>query len=480
MDAEAIAGLKPRLAEFLALFGDCFGRREPACHLRTYVCGQLSDLPRKSIEPMALNFQTAPRTLQQFLSAAHWDHQSMRDKLQQQVAARWSHRDAIGILDETSYRKKGRKTPGVKRQYCGALGKQDNCVVSVHLAYAAPGGFRTLLDGDLFLPQDWSEDRPRCREAGIPDTLVYRPKWQICLELRDRAVANGVVLPWLTFDEGYGNTPEFHAALNGRGQLYVGEVPCNFFGWCKPPTPLLKDHHHAPADTPARDTPRRPKVKGLPASRVDDLVTYSPVFRRQPWQRFHIKDSTKGPLVWEAKCAPFWISSAGVPGRPQILIVARNVLDPDQVKYFVSNAPSNTPLAELLRVGFGRYPIERCFEDDKTEIGLDHFEVRNYRSLLRHLILSAVSLLFIAQVRQEDWEKKIGIDGLPDPHGRQRHDPVAILGTQGSYILPDTTGRPNHPHTASQRRRTQEPSQGRLTQTPSTGHQPDLLETMST
>ena len=478
MDTEAIAGLKSRLAAFLALFGDCFGRREPAGHLRTYVSGQLSDLPRKSIEPIALNFQTAPRTLQQFLSAAHWDHGRMRDRLQQHVVARWSHREAIGILDETSYRKKGTKTPGVKRQYCGALGKQDNCAVTVHLAYAAPGGFRALLDGDLFLPQDWSADRPRCREAGIPDTLGYRPKWQICLELRDRAVANGVVLPWLTFDEGYGNTPEFHAGLNQRGQLYVGEVPCNFYGWCKPPAPLLKDHH-APAGPEPHDPARRSKVKGLPASRVDDLVTYSPAFRKQPWQRFHIKDSTKGPLVWEAKQAPFWISSAGVPGRPQTLIVARNVLDPTTIKYFVSNAPANTPLAELLRVGFGRYPIERCFEDDKTEIGLDHFEVRNYRSLLRHLILSAVSLLFLAQVRHEDGGKKYGTDGLSDSHGRQRDDPVRILNAHGPQSLSGTTGRSSHPHATPQCHRTQESSQGHLTQAPPTGHQTDLFATLS-
>lgn len=478
MDAEAIAGLKSRLAEFLALFGDCFGRREPAGHLRTYVSGQLSNLPRKSIEPIALNFQTAPRTLQQFLSRAHWDHGRMRDQLQQHVAARWSHRDAMGILDETSYPKKGRKTPGVKRQYCGALGKQDNCAVTVHLAYAVPDSFRTLLDGDLFLPQDWSADRPRCREAGIPDTLGYRPKWQICLELRDRAVANGVVLPWLTFDEGYGNTPEFHAALNQRGQLYVGEVPGNFYGWCKPPAPLLKDHH-APAAPEPHGPARRPKVKGLPASRVDDLVTYSPVFRTQAWERFHIKDSTKGPLVWEAKKAPFWISAAGVPGRPQTLLVARNVLDLAEVKYFVSNAPANTPLPELLRVGFGRYPIERCFEDDKTEIGLDHFEVRNYCSLLRHLILSAVSLLFLAQVRHEDGEKKSGIDGLSDPHGRQRDDPVPVPDAQGAPSLSGPPGRHTPPHATAQRLRSPESSQGHLAQTPSTGHQTYLFATLS-
>jgi len=420
MDIAAIAALGPRLGRYLGAFDGCFGRREPAEHLRTYIQGQLSDLPRKSIEPMALHSGTPPRTLQQFLAAAHWEQEAMRDQLQQRVAARWSHREALGIIDETSFSKKGRQTPGVKRQYCGALGKQDNCTVTVHLAYSAPGGFRTLLDGELFLPQDWSEDRARCRAAGIPPTMVYRPKWQIAVELRDRAVANGVGLPWLTFDEGYGLSPEFHRALDQRGQRYVGEVPCNFYGWCQVPPALRKAHHP--------DVIGRPKVKSLPAGRVDDLARHSPAFYRQSWQRFYIKDSSKGPIVWEARNAGFALSSGGWPSRPLILIVARNVLDPSEVKYFVSNAPANTPLRELLRVGFGRYPIERCFEDDKTEIGLNHFEVRNYRSLQRHLILSAVSLLFLAEVRQEDRGEKSGTDGLPGADGRPCDDQFPVPG----------------------------------------------------
>jgi len=414
MEAKAIGELRGRLKCYLGLYASCFGRREPWEHLATYLSGQLSDLPRKSIEPMALHFGTPPRTLQQFLSGAHWDHHAMRDLLQRQVAARWFHPDAIGIIDETSFAKKGCRTPGVKHQYCGSLGKQNNCTVTVHLAYSAPGGFRTLLEGALFLPQDWSADRDRCRQAGIPEALGYRPKWQIALELRDRAVANGVLLPWMTFDEGYGEVPEFHRELDRRGQRYVCEVPRRFFGWCKAPATLLKAHH--PGSVGQRT------VKSLPASRVDDLAKHSPALYRQEWQRFRILDSDKGPIVWEAKVAPFQVSCAGQPSRPLLLIVARNVLAPQAVKYFVSNAPANTPLRELLRVGFGRYPVERCFEDDKTEIGLDHFEVRNYRSLERHLILSAVSLFFLAQVRQEDVKKKSGVDGLPGAHGRQHDD----------------------------------------------------------
>jgi SRSO17 transposase len=420
MDVQTIAGLEMRLQRFLKLFAGCFGRREPGAHLATYLRGQLSDLPRKSIEPIALHFGTPPRTLQQFLSGAHWDQHAMRDTLQQQVAAHWSHPDAIGIIDETSFAKKGNRTPGVKHQYCGSLGKQNNCTVTVHLAYSAPGGLRVLLDGVLFLPEDWSADRIRCRRAGIPDTLVYRPKWQIALELWDRAVANGVTFPWMTFDEGYGLVPRFHQELDRRGQRYVCEVPPNFFGWCKPPAVLHKAHHPGGH--------RQFKVQSLPASRVDALTGHSPAFYGQCWQRFRIKDADKGPIVWEAKVASFQLSSDGTPSRPLLLVVARNLLHPGESKYFVSNAPANTPLRELLRVGFGRYPVERCFEDDKTEIGLDHFEVRNYRSLERHLILSAVSLLFLAQVRQEEVKKKSRTDGLPGAHGGPHHDRLLDAG----------------------------------------------------
>lgn len=471
MDAKAIAELKVRLKRFLKLFDACFGRREPRAHLGTYLCGQLSDLPRKSIEPIALRFGTPPRTLQQFLSGAHWDQHSMRDVLQQQVAARWSHPDAIGIIDETSFAKKGDQTPGVKHQYCGSLGKQNNCTVTVHLAYSAPGGFRALLDGELFLPEDWSADRERCRKAGIPAAMVYRPKWRIALELRDRAVANGVQFPWMTFDEGYGLVPQFHRELDQRGQRYVCEVPRNFFGWCKAPAVLHQAHH------PGRVGELT--AQSLPASRVDDLAKHSPAMYRQPWQRFRIKDSDKGPIVWEAKVAPFQLSSGGTPSRPLLLLVARNVLDPAQLKYFVSNAPANTPLQELLRVGFGRYPVERCFEDDKTEVGLDHFEVRNYRSLQRHLILSAVSLLFLAQVRQEDGEKKSGTDGLPGADGRQRDDCLVSAGTPGPRQESGGLCQKHRLYPTPQRHRTPVPPHSHRETPPSTRYPPHHLVSLS-
>ena len=398
MDAKAIEALRPRLIAFLEPLEDCFGRCESWASLGHYVRGQLIDLPRKSIEPIALASGMAPRCLQQFLADAKWDENRLRDKIQQRVAARHNSPKTVGQIDETTFAKKGKKTPGIKRQYCGSTGKKDNCVVSVHLSCSAPGGFRSLLDAELFIPEDWAVDRPRCREARIPEDMVYRPKWNIALELIDRSRSNGVRLQWVTFDEGYGHIPAFHADLDRRGQGYVGEVPKNFHGWCRSPAPLYKDHH------PQLGV--KFKRTAAVASRVDDLVRYSPQFKSQPWVGFYVKDSQKGPVVWEAKVGTFCISHQGVPGRPLLLMVARNAVDHQEIKYFVSNGPPNTPTEELLRVGLARFSVERCFEDQKTELGMDHFEVRNYVSLKRHLIISALTMLFLAEVHAQDVKKK--------------------------------------------------------------------------
>jgi SRSO17 transposase len=411
MDAEQIRQLKPKLNRFLKQFDDCFQRKDTRAHLPVYVRGQLSDLPEKSVEPIAVEAGVAPRTLQEFLTLLKWDEGKMRDRLQAIVVAEHAHEHSIGIFDETSQAKKGNKTPGVRRQWCGSLGKTDNCIVTVHLAYAADD-FHCLLDGDLYLPENWAADRERCREAGIPDSVTYRPKWQIGLELYDRAVTNGVRFAWVTFDEGYGSKPGFLRGLAERQQRYVGEVPKDFRGWLKPPRVITRPYHRKRRGR-GRKVPRL--VSGSrPAQRVDELLERAPAFRDQPWQRWRVKDGEKGPMVWECKHVRIYPKDAkGLPGEPLHLVVARNVLDPKEVKFFVSNAPAETEVQILLLVAFGRWRVERCFEDQKSEVGLDHYEGRKHLGLRRHLALTAVSYLFLARVRQEWLGEKIGTDGVP-------------------------------------------------------------------
>ena len=311
------------------------------------------------------------------------------------------------------YVKKGDKTACVQRQHCGAAGKLENCVVSVHLGYAA-GDFHTLLDGELYLPQEkWHENRARCRAAGIPDDVVYRAKWAIAVGQIQRALGNGVRFDWLTFDEGYGGKPPFLRAIDALGQHYVGEIPVSFVGWTVEPEVLHREHARDRGLGRLRQRPRL-KVRNTPFAEVREILKHSPILRRVPWERYRVKDGEKGPMVWEAKCIPFWIKDEnGLPSRPHRLIITRSVLHPDEVKFFLSNAPESAPLETLLLVAFSRWRIERLFEDGKTELGLDHFEVRHFRSISRHLIITCISHLFLAEFRESHRGKKSRPDRRP-------------------------------------------------------------------
>jgi SRSO17 transposase len=413
MDADQFRRLEKEFTAFLDRFGDCFSRKDTRAHLGVYVRGQLSDLPEKSVEPIALEAGVAPRTLQEFLTQLKWDEDRMRDRLQQDVAAEHGGPHTIGIIDETSDVKKGDKTPGVQKQWSGRLGKTENCVVTVHISFAR-GDFHCLLDGELYLPESWDADRDRCREAGIPDSVVYRPKWQIGLELHQRAVNNGLVFEWITFDEGYGSKPEFSRELCRRNQKYVGEVPRSFGAWLDPPR-VVNRRYRRNGKGRGRKVPRL--ASGSPPTRRVDELLSDHRLSDQPWKRFHVKDGEKGPMVWECKHTMITIKDAqGLPGQRLHLVVARNVLEPDELKFFVSNGPTETRLETLLLVAFSRWRVERCFEDDKSEIGLDQYEGRRYLGLKRHLIISAVSYLFLARVRQHWAKKKSGAHRLPIAH----------------------------------------------------------------
>jgi len=421
MEADQIRSLKPMLTRYLKWFDDCFARQDTRAHMPVYVGGQLSDLPAKSCEPIALEAGVAPRTLQEFLSQHKWDESRMRDRVQELVVSDHAGPNSIGIIDETSDVKKGDKTPGVQRQWCGKVGKKENCLVTVHLGYAT-GDFHCLIDGDLFLPESWSEDRERCRAAGIPDEVVYRPKWQISLELYDRSRENGVLFDWLSFDEGYGGKPLFLQGLDNRSQPFVGEVPVTFTGWIHPPGVTDRPFHRPRGR--GRKTPRI--LSGSPtASSVKNLLKHSPALRDQPWVRYRIKEGQKGPIIWEAKRTRITIKDEeGLPGIELHLVVARNVLDTDEVKFFVSNAPFETEVSTMLLVAFSRWRVERCFQDQKQEVGLDQWEGRRWLGLQRHLVLTCVSYLFLARVREKLREKKSRVDGVPSPH---RH---RIVGPQ--------------------------------------------------
>jgi SRSO17 transposase len=387
MTEDQIVGLGPALTEYLGGFGKCFPRRPTFKHLGAYCRGLLSDLARKSVEPIALAAGAAVRTLQEFLTHHAWDHGRMRDDIQRRIVR--DHLPAPGVapaggvgtvgwIDETSVAKKGGKTPGVQRQHCGASGKIDNCIVTVHLAVSS-GSFMTMLDSELFLPEKtWDQDRDRCKEAHIPDSVVYRPKSDIALEQIKRAVANGVRFDWLTFDEWYGSKPAFLDGLETMGLLYVCEVP-----------------KHLPC------FPSLPKYRSLQtpfqSKRADSAVIRGKPFRGKKWRKLSLQRKTLAPQVWEVKAEQVYLARDGRPTqRTYWLIVARNV-ETGEIKYFVSNAPPKTALTTLMKVAFTRAGVEHVFRLAKTEIGFSHFEGRSYKGLIRHMTLCQLVMLFVAE-----------------------------------------------------------------------------------
>jgi SRSO17 transposase len=450
MTVEQIRSLRPALSEFLDEFADCFVDPDTRYHLKEYVKGQLSDLPRKSVEPIAHLMDVPPRTLQEFLSLSQWDHDRLRDTAQRLVARDHGEPQAIGIIDESGHPKKGTKTACVQRQYCGASGKIDNCVMSVHLCYASfDGRFRTMLDSDLYLPEEgWADDPARRRAAGVPDAATYRPKHQIALEqLRHGLQDNGLRLGWVVADEWYGEKPAFIEGLETLGQRFVVEIPKNLMGWLC-----------APSDADAR------------RSEVQDLARWSTPMLRQPWVDFHIKDTGMGAMVWEVRAAPFWMRREHRVVGPYWLVAVRDRLDQDVVKYFLSNAAGGVPLEVILHVAFSRWPVERCIEDEKSELGLSHFECRKYAGVLRHLRITQLSHLFLACQTKRLRGKKPAGDDLPGARCEQRALGRAAAARRRSGD-PIAEGRRHHPGDADEERRIANVSrQGAAAHAAETGH----------
>jgi SRSO17 transposase len=420
MTEQEIAGLAPAFAGYLGRYRNCFLQKRTMAHFATYCRGLLSDLPRKSVEPIALEAGTAVRTLQEFLVTARWDQERARDRLQQDLAATVAAIPAdsigtVGVIDETSCQKWGEHTPGVQRQYLGCVGKVDNGIVTVHVG-VTKGSFQALLDADLYLPESWDADRERCRAAGIPEDVRYRPKWRIALDQLVRLSGNGIRFDWLVFDEGYGAAVPFLRILTLVGQRFVAEVPVNFMV--------------------------RNSVAGT-ARRADQRLTPADA---KAGRRYRLTHRTVGDSVWRAVGVTVWMT-----GQKHTLIVAVNEATAE-VKYFLTNAP-NAPLSQVLAVAFRRWTVEHGFRLGKQEAGLMHYEGRDYLGLIRHLVLALVVLGFVAtHTKRLRGKKSPGHGGtsmsgaqpalrgaIPSPPWGSR-----VTTHQRSHLLPPETKRTGH------------------------------------
>lgn len=385
MTTDEIRALEPNARRRLQRFADCFAKKSSFEYFMSYSLALLAHFDRKSIEPIALWIGAAVRTLQLFLSHFVWDHERIDSRLRQAIVDEHGCENAIGVIDGSAHAKQGDKTPGVQRQWCGESGKIDNCVVGQHLIYTnndPKNPFSACIASDVYLPESWINDPLRRKEAHIPETAVFRKKWEIAADQVEVCVADGVRFSWITCDEEFTSAPEFIYRMDRSGQRVIGEVRANFRCWAAKPACHSSQAAHA-------------------SKQVDNLCRFSPVFRRQSWRRVHIKDTTRGACVWEFKLARVYLVAKDAEGescptdRSYWLIIACNT-ETNEIKYFVSNASESTSLEEMLKAAFARWHVEMWFERAKQYCGFGAFEVRTYQSLIRHWLCSRISMYLLA------------------------------------------------------------------------------------
>jgi SRSO17 transposase len=345
-----------------------FRRPEARAHAADYLRGLLADVERKNGWQLAEQAGYAhPRGIQRVLDRYAWDAEAVRDDLRAYVVAELGDPEAVLVVDETGFPKQGTHSAGVARQYCGTLGKRANCQVGVFLGYAGPRGHAGL-DRALYLPQEWTDDRPRCRAAGIPDAVPFRTKPQLGLELVERALDAGVPAAWVVADEVYGNDGKFRRALEARDQAYVVAVRRDY-----------------PVSTwPPYGPPEPWTVAAVLAAALAAGVT--------AWARRSCGEGAQGPRVYDWAYFPVRPSVRDEEGWAHAVLVRRHPRRPGEVAYYLVYAPAGTPLAEVLHAAGARWTIEETFQRAKGLVGLDHYEVRSWRGWHRHVTLALVAL----------------------------------------------------------------------------------------
>ena len=395
---------------FHAAFRDCFTRREPREHFFRYLVGQFSPLERKSIEPMALKVEGGDvRAMQRFISDDVWDEPAMRRTYHQLVYDGLGAPDGVMIVDESGFPKKGKDSVGVARQYCGAVGKVDNCQVGVFAAYASRHGY-ALVDKRLFLPEQWfteayAERRTKCQ---VPKELAFQTKPALAGAMI-RALFQEGVLPFtfVVADSLYGNSPDFLTAVEAcLGLTYLVAIPADTRCWLHRPV-LATKHYRYKGEA---------RSKRTIASRDSNAPTVEAIahsLHATFWYRRTVSAGTKGPIEYEFTKRRVTLCRDGLPDRAVWLVIKRTLGAEPSYWYYISNAPLCTRLPTFVWLSGMRWAIEQGFEEAKTELGMDHYEVRKYPGWHHHMLVCMIAHFFLWHVKIR-WGKKAPADPLPD------------------------------------------------------------------
>ena len=395
-----------KITRFHERFESGFGRAEAKSHSLVYLKGLILGEGRKNVERIALRFSTARGggppsqnevvALQEFLTLSPWQARSVQEEIQAVFAeelvpstSAWPL-GTVGVVDESAFVKSGPESCGVARQWCGRLGKQENCQVGVYLIGVTPAG-TALLDHGLYLPRGWAEDRAARCKTRVPQEVKFQTKPEIAsVQIRRTRAAGHVAFDWITADELYGRDGNFLDALEGDGQRYVVEIPVNTSVWTEDPATQMRSWcgNGRPPKNPRRDS-------------VESVKAVAQSLPPTAWHVLQLREGAKGPLAFEFARVRVWAMRHKKPGPPVWLVIRRSLAEKPEVKYYVSNADESTSLETLALVTGTRWRVEEFFEDGKGDFGMSDYEARAWTSWHHHMTMVALAHLFMTTTKHE-------------------------------------------------------------------------------
>jgi SRSO17 transposase len=400
MTMEELERWQEEFEAFHARFADLFERSESREQVKKYLRGLLAQAERKNSWQMAeVVGDRVPDRMQRLLYRVPWDAEAARDRLQQFVIESFGDEEGIGVVDETSFLKKGTHSVGVGRQYLGVVGKVENGQVATVLSYAAKGA-HVFLDRELYLPQEWAWDKPRRAQAHVPEEVRLATKPQQAIAMLRHAWQQGVPMRWVSGEEVYGDSPQLRETMQASGRFYVLAVSANTAVWTQRPE----------GEEPVEHTGGRPRraprlAAGAPkAQMVSEVIASLP---SHAWKRLAVMAGEKGPIEYDWARTRVVESRDQLPGPDVWLLARRSLSDPKQLAYYLAYAPARTSLQTLVRIASSRYTVEQCIEEAKGETGLDEYEVRFWHSWYRHITLSMMAHAWLASIRLQEQGKKV-------------------------------------------------------------------------
>ena len=397
LSVQDIEHLVEELRAYHAIYSPLFQRREQREAAHTYLQGLLAPLPRKSIEPMVLAVDgVAPsvvRAIQSFVSEGTWNDERLVQQHWKEVERDLGADDGVLMVDGSDFPKQGGHSVGVKRQYCGELGKRANCQAGVFVGYGTSQGY-TLLDRRLYMPVEWLTDdayAERRRQCGLPPETTFKTKPELAQEMLTAVVKSQALrCRWVVADEAFGNNPNFLDGVAGLGLWYFAEVPHSTRLWEERPAT------HIP---PPRGRGRRPQRArlGAGAPEAQSVLKMAAARPAAAWTRQTIKEGSQGPMVAEFAAVRVVAVRDTLPG-PDVWLVLRRHVETGELKTYLCNAPVDTTLEALVRMSGMRWPIETCFEDGKQLLGMGDDEVRSWSGWHHHMTLVILAHFFVVRM----------------------------------------------------------------------------------